>query len=264
MLSILCCLWLLLTQPPAVDAFSNEFGASVVAVSSHWQPSSTILHVAMDGGSDDAAAADSIGKATQKMVVTTSNQVVTASPATSDIKLPERSYMVDFDWQPIAAGVFRDDSRPIILFDGVCNLCNGGVNFAMDHDADAKFRYASLQGTVAQSLLLREGKHPTQTQTIVLVTPEKAYYASHAVAKICSKLDLPLLKLMGNVGQALPKQLREPIYKFVSRHRFVLGENDSCRLDLDGEYTNRFVSDPTVVVSSSSPSGSGDDNVDSA
>jgi predicted DCC family thiol-disulfide oxidoreductase YuxK len=158
--------------------------------------------------------------------------------------------VVDFDWQPIAEQVFEHDERPIILFDGVCNLCNGGVNFAIDHDSQAKFRYASLQSKVAQSLLIREGKHPTETQNIVLVTSDTAFYKSQAVAKICAQLDWPLLKVMGRIGQATPKALREPLYKFISRNRFVLGENDSCRLDLDGEYTNRFVSDPTVTRSS--------------
>jgi predicted DCC family thiol-disulfide oxidoreductase YuxK len=142
--------------------------------------------------------------------------------------------------------VFEHDKRPIILFDGVCNLCNAGVNFALDHDPQAKFRFASLQSKVAQSLLIREGKHPTQTQNIVLVTSDTAFYKSQAVAKICSQLDWTLLQLVGRIGQVTPKAMREPIYKFISRNRFVLGENDSCRLDLDGEYTSRFVSDPTV------------------
>ena len=41
----------------------------------------------------------------------------------------------EFDWEQIAADVFRNDKRPVILFDGVCNLCNGGVNFALDNDS---------------------------------------------------------------------------------------------------------------------------------
>jgi predicted DCC family thiol-disulfide oxidoreductase YuxK len=196
---------------------------------------------------------EDVASAAQKIVAkaakaSTSKQLSTTpkiSAATIDEDLAS---VVDFDWQSIAEQVFEHDRRPIILFDGVCNLCNGGVNFAMDHDSQAKFRFASLQSKVAQSLLLREGKHPTQTQNIVLVTPEQAYFKSQAVAKICAQLDMPLLQLFGNVGQAMPKALREPIYKFISRHRFVLGENDSCRLDLDGEYTSRFVSDPTVVT----------------
>ena len=238
--------FLLLLEQPVVDAFSS--GSSTTAVAS--RSSIILLQVASitpDG--DEPTASETVSKAAQKMVVEATNA---AAGKTSGSKKAEKQQnyaaMVDFDWQPIAELVFtEEDSRPIILFDGVCNLCNGGVNFAMDHDSQAKFRFASLQSTVAQSLLLREGKHPTKTQNIVLVTPKKAYYASHAVAKICSKLDAPLLQLAGNVGQTLPKALREPLYKLVSENRFVLGENDSCRLDLDGEYTSRFVSDPTVV-----------------
>lgn len=41
---------------------------------------------------------------------------------------------VSWDWQQVAQQVFEKDDRPIILFDGHCNLCNGGVNFALDHD----------------------------------------------------------------------------------------------------------------------------------
>jgi hypothetical protein len=47
--------------------------------------------------------------------------------------------VVDWDWQTVAKNVFQDDKRPIILFDGHCNLCNGGVNFAIDHDPQGAF-----------------------------------------------------------------------------------------------------------------------------
>ena len=184
---------------------------------------------------------------------------------------------IDFDWKAIAEYVFdesvdstqtidiselkdanqeidevpssenptpHDHSKPIILFDGVCNLCNGGVNFAIDHDKEGKFRFASLQSNVAKSLLIRDGKDPCTTSDIVLVTPEKNYYSSEAVARIMSGLDMPALKLLGLVGKVSPSFVRNAIYRVVSGNRFILGENDSCRMDFDGEYTSRFVSDP--------------------
>ena len=141
-------------------------------------------------------------------------------------------------------------SKPIILFDGVCNLCNGGVNFAIDHDRSAKFRFASLQSNVAKSLLLRDGKDPETTSDIVLVTSEKAYYSSDAVARIMSALDMPALKLLGILGRVSPAFARNAVYKVVSGNRFILGENDSCRMDFDGEYTSRFVSDPPESATS--------------
>jgi predicted DCC family thiol-disulfide oxidoreductase YuxK len=187
----------------------------------------------------------------------------------------------DFDWKAIASHVFdetidtsetaylfkpqkEDDgeegkphlhSKPIILFDGVCNLCNGGVNYAIDHDRNGNFRFASLQSNVAKALLLRDGKDPATTSDVVLFTKDKSYYSSEAVAKIMSRLDLPVLKILGLVGQITPSFARNAVYKVVSGNRFILGENDSCRMDFDGEYTWRFVSDPPEAISSPNEEG---------
>ena len=152
--------------------------------------------------------------------------------------------LVDFDWKAMAVEVFEQDKRPIVLFDGVCNLCNGGVNFAMDQDETARLRFASLQSRVAQSLLLRCGKSPTDTSSIVFVTEEDAKFSSDAVSHICMELDAKPLRWFGKLGQVTPAWVRESIYQFVSNNRYQFGENDSCRLDFDGTYTSRFVSDP--------------------
>lgn len=182
----------------------------------------------------------------------------------------------DFDWEAISDYVFDESiespdtvslyrflekqgldndterphhhSKPIILFDGICNLCNGGVNFAIDHDESGKFRFASLQSNVAKSLLLRDGKDPATTSDIVLFTSDKAYYSSEAVARILSELDMPALKFFGVLGKVTPSFARNMVYKVVSGNRFILGENDSCRMDFDGEYTSRFVSDPPESI----------------
>ena len=137
-------------------------------------------------------------------------------------------------------------SKPIVLFDGVCNLCNDAANFVIDHDETGKFRFASLQSNVAKSLLLREGQDPITTADIVLVTPTRAYYSSEAVSNILAELDLPKLRVVGKIGQNTPSFLRETVYKVVSGNRFVFGKKDSCRLDFDGDFTSRFVSDPPV------------------
>lgn len=54
--------------------------------------------------------------------------------------------------------LFASDMRPIILFDGVCNMCNGGVNFALDYDQEGVFRFAALQSDVGRALLVRSGR----------------------------------------------------------------------------------------------------------
>ena len=164
---------------------------------------------------------------------------------------------------PIVAAAVQQHphSKPIVLFDGVCNLCNDAANFVIDHDETSKFRFASLQSNVAKGLLLREGMDPVETSDVVLVTPTGAYYSSEAIAKIMTELDLPRLQLVGKVGQILPSFIRETIYKVVSGNRFVFGEKKSCRLDFDGDYISRFVSDlpassSSLSLSSPSPSSS--------
>ena len=67
------------------------------------------------------------------------------------------------------AQYFRDDSRPVILFDGVCNLCNGGVNFILDWDKQAVYRLAALQSIAGRELLRRAGRSPDDLSSIVLV-----------------------------------------------------------------------------------------------
>jgi predicted DCC family thiol-disulfide oxidoreductase YuxK len=165
---------------------------------------------------------------------------VTVTPVTSE---------VDWDWEELASSVFsKGDLRPVVLFDGVCNLCNGGVNFAMDHDEAAKLRFCSLQTKTAQSLLLKAGHKPADMNKIVLVTRDKTYFSSDAVTRICQQLDVAPLQWIGRIGRVTPKWIREPILDFVSEHRYQFGEYDSCRLDFDGTLTSRFVSDPADIA----------------
>ena len=131
-----------------------------------------------------------------------------------------------------------------MLFDGVCNLCDASVNFFMDHDSQGKLRFCGLHSKVAQSLLIRAGKKPTDQNQMVLVTKDKTYFSSEAVSRICQHLDPIPLQVVGTIGKYTPKFIRESIYKVVSANRHRLGKNDSCRLDFDGVFANRFVSDP--------------------
>lgn len=162
------------------------------------------------------------------------------------LNLSSSTTNLDFDWKKIASAVFEEDNRPIILFDGVCNLCNGGVNYAIDHDEKAKFRFASLQSVIGQSLLIRSGKEPNDTSSIVMVTKDDAFFKSDAVIKIASELEgNPILPLIGTLGPFVPSFLRNFVYNFVAKNRYSFGEADQCRIDFDGEYDSRFVSDIT-------------------
>lgn len=151
---------------------------------------------------------------------------------------------IESTWKEISKSVFESDTRPVILFDGVCNLCNGGVNYALDNDSVGKFRFASLQSKIGQSLLLRSGKKPNDISSIVLVTEDKSYFKSDAVLRIARKLDgNALLPLMGFFGFLAPGFARNVVYDVVADNRYRFGQSDSCRID-DGEFFDRFISDP--------------------
>jgi len=151
---------------------------------------------------------------------------------------------IEFDWRTVAKDLFQKDKRPIILFDGVCNLCNGGVNFALDNDSVGNFRFASLQSKAGQSLLKRCGKKADDISSIVLVTPKKAYFKSDAVLRIAAKLDgNPILPLAGYFGPIVPGFIRNRVYDVVADNRYRFGQTDQCRLDFDDEFGGRFVAD---------------------
>jgi predicted DCC family thiol-disulfide oxidoreductase YuxK len=93
------------------------------------------------------------------------------------------------DWQNLAEKVFEQDDRPIILYDGVCNLCNGGVNFMLDWDSPneerGRFRFAALQSNVGRALLQRSGRRPDDCNSIILALKDGNTYAKgEAVLRI--------------------------------------------------------------------------------
>ncbi len=152
-----------------------------------------------------------------------------------------------FDWKQVVQHVWDSSSRPIVLFDGHCNLCNGAVCFCLDWDTTAQFRFASLQSKVGQSLLVQTGRSPYDLSSIVLVTsPTTSYRESDAVLRISQKLQGPVFPLLGFLGLACPRMIRDALYKYVAKHRHEWVE-DMCRVDLDGEYHDRFVHDEDHV-----------------
>jgi len=172
-----------------------------------------------------------------------SSQTSASSAETNDAE-EETGIM---DWKDIANSVFSGkDQRPVILFDGMCNLCNGGVNFALDYDDVGNFRFVSLQSKTGKALLMRSGKDPDDISSIVLVTSKQAYFKSEAVLRIASKLEgkNPLLPVIGTIGRfAVPSFMRDSIYEIVANNRYRFGEADQCRLE-DDRFFDRFIADP--------------------
>ena len=117
--------------------------------------------------------------------------------------------------------------RPVILFDGVCNLCTGSVRFVIGRDARKRFRFASLQSPVAEKLLGAQGRDGDRLESVVLVVGERTYRKSTAALLIARRLDglWPLLSAL----LVIPRPLRDAMYDWIGKRRYRLfGKRDAC------------------------------------
>lgn len=156
------------------------------------------------------------------------------------------------DPSTISSRVFEKDKRPVILFDGVCNMCNNAVNLALDWDKDGKLRFSALQSNVGRALLQVHGRKADDISSIVLVTNDGAYIKSEAILKITEELTplsvLPLKPAVMLSRLVLPKFLRDIIYDNVADNRYsIMGKRNECRLDSDGAFQDRFVDDAIAL-----------------
>jgi predicted DCC family thiol-disulfide oxidoreductase YuxK len=119
--------------------------------------------------------------------------------------------------------------HPIVLFDGVCNLCNGVVRFVIDRDPRARFRFASLQSELGRGLLRHHGLDPEALDAVMLVDGEGAHVRSTAALRIARGLRAPWPWLAPLA--LVPRVLRDAVYDFVARHRYRwFGKRDACAL----------------------------------
>lgn len=129
--------------------------------------------------------------------------------------------------------------RPVILFDGVCNLCNQSVLFVIKHDARSKFRFAALQSTLAQKVLVGKGLQSAEMNSVVLVKGPNIYTRSRAALEIVRNLDggWPILYLF----MAVPPFLRNAVYDFIARNRYKwFGQKEACMIPTP-ELRERFI-----------------------
>ncbi|EIE19405.1 DUF393-domain-containing protein [Coccomyxa subellipsoidea C-169] len=139
-----------------------------------------------------------------------------------------------------ASAPFATDKRPIILFDGVCNLCHGGVDFALKNDSKANLRFAALQSDTGKRLLQRCGRRPDDISSIVLVEQNACYIKSEAILRIAKRLSAPYPAL-AQVLFPLPGFFRDLVYDRIADSRYnIFGKKDMCQLTNE-DYADRFV-----------------------
>ena len=128
-----------------------------------------------------------------------------------------------------------EGERPIILFDGVCNLCTRSVRFVIERDARKQFRFASLQSPLAAKLL----GAPATLESMVLVLDGRVYRKSTAALLIARRLGglWPLLAAL----LVIPRPLRDALYDWIGRRRYRwFGKREVCWTP-QGDLAERFL-----------------------
>ncbi len=122
------------------------------------------------------------------------------------------------------------DNKKIILFDGVCNLCNNAVNFIIERDEKDVFRFASLQSELGKKLTSERGIDPEEMNSMLLIEPGVAYYQRSTAALEISK-DLSGGYSMLKYISFLPEGFRDSIYNLIARNRYKwFGKKESCMI----------------------------------
>lgn len=130
--------------------------------------------------------------------------------------------------------------RNIIFFDGICNLCNGAINFVIDHDRKKVYSFSSLQSDFSKATLADREVDPSALNTIILLDEnDKIYTKSDAVFEVISNLDGGWKYF--RVFRLVPRIIRDFVYDLVSRGRYSLfGRKDACRIPTP-ELRKRFL-----------------------
>ena len=137
--------------------------------------------------------------------------------------------------------------RHIILFDGVCNLCNDSVNFVIDRDPDAIFEFGALQSEEAEKLLAGTVRTQAQPDSVILVVerpglPRQVYFESDAALRIAAKMPFPWGAL--RIFQVIPRPIRDGVYRWIARNRYRwFGRREACMIPEPG-IVDRFI-DPS-------------------
>lgn len=117
----------------------------------------------------------------------------------------------------------------IVLFDGVCNFCNGAVNFVIEHDNAGYFHFAALQSEIGIELRKQHEINEAETDSVILVEDEKVYLHSTAALKIVKRLDG--IWSLSYIFIIVPRPIRDWAYKTFAKYRYKLfGRQEACML----------------------------------
>ena len=132
-----------------------------------------------------------------------------------------------------------EDEPPVVLFDGVCNLCVGSLPWLLRMDRRDRLRFGTLQSEAGTELLERCGLGPEYDESMVVVEGDRAYTESDAVVRLAWLLGLPWA--LGSVASVVPERLRDRLYRWLADNRYDwFGTREQCLVP-DATLRARFI-----------------------
>lgn len=118
------------------------------------------------------------------------------------------------------------------MFDGVCNLCNGAVNFIIDRDIKNQFLFAPLQSEAGQQLLTQYQLPLSSFNSLILLEQGQIYRKSTGALRIAKSLQFPWPLFYAFIF--IPPPVRNSVYNFIAKYRYKLfGKSSTCRYPSD-------------------------------
>jgi predicted DCC family thiol-disulfide oxidoreductase YuxK len=123
-----------------------------------------------------------------------------------------------------------ESGKKIILFDGVCNLCNGAVQWVIQRDGADVFRFAPLQSNIARDLLKSRNVDVSRMDSIILIDPGVAYYIKSDAALEIAR-NLRGYGFLAALFGWLPLSLRDAVYDLIAKNRYrMFGKKEACMI----------------------------------
>lgn len=133
----------------------------------------------------------------------------------------------------------EQEDHTIVLFDGVCNLCNAAVNFLIDHDSNGRFKFGALQSDAVEPFLERYGLQAESLESFVVIDDVQVYRRSRAALRVAWRLGGAWRLLW--IFVLLPRPIRDAGYDWIATNRYRwFGKKDACRIPTP-EVKARFI-----------------------
>lgn len=120
------------------------------------------------------------------------------------------------------------NKNPLVLFDGVCNLCNGTVDFILKRDRKKQFRFVALQSEAGEKIR-EKFRFPKEIDSVILIQEGKTFYESDTALEIARLLPVPWKWAV--FFKIVPRGWRNRLYRWIARNRYQwFGKKEECRL----------------------------------